>query len=243
MVKWNKLPIEMQTSAVKPYYDILQKKRSSIFIKRVFDFVVSLILLILLSPVIAIIAFYIKLDSKGKVFFKQIRITQYGREFCIYKFRTMIEEAEQIGAQVTLSNDFRVTRVGKTLRKYRLDEIPQLLNVLKGDMSFVGARPEVKKYVNEYTDEMRATLLLPAGITSEASILYKDEANLLDKAEDVDAAYINYILPRKMNCNLKGIKRFGFWNDIKIMFMTVFAVLSKNDKYGSDDINAQHTRQ
>jgi len=161
--------------------------------------------------------------------FRQIRITQYGKKFRIYKFRTMIPDAEAAGSQVTAKNDMRVTGAGKFLRKYRFDEIPQLLNVIAGDMSFVGTRPEVVKYVGHYTDEMTATLLLPAGITSEASILYKDEEKLLSDAENTDAVYIEKILPQKMKYNLDAIEQFGFFSDIKTMLRTVAAVVKKNE--------------
>ena len=172
-----------------------------------------------------IIAVWIKLDSRGTVFFRQRRVTAYGRVFRIFKFRTMVSDAEKIGSQVTVNADSRVTRAGKFLRKCRLDELPQLFNVLAGDMSFVGTRPEVERYVDRYTDEMRATLLMPAGITSLASIKYKDEEKLLDGADDPDQVYVNEVLPGKMEYNLEYIKRFNFFYDIKLMFMTFFAVL------------------
>ena len=223
--KWEDLPDELKIDEVRPYYDILSKKKGSLIIKRVFDIVVSLIMLILLSPVFLILVIAIKADSKGPVFYRQERITQYGRTFKIFKFRTMVNNADKIGTQVTVNNDARITKVGSFIRDYRLDEISQLLNILTGDMSFVGTRPEVKKYVDAYTPEMMATLLLPAGVTSLASIKYKDEAELLEQAEDADKAYIEKVLPRKMKYNLEGINSFGFWNDIKLMFMTVGAVV------------------
>lgn len=178
-----------------------------------------------LPEVFLVLAEWIKMDSKGPVFFRQERITQYGRVFRIFKFRTMVNNADKIGSQVTVGGDARITRVGAKIRKVRLDEIPQLINVLIGDMSFVGTRPEVKRYVDAYTDEMYATLLLPAGITSEASIRYKDEDEILAGAEDVDKAYIEQVLPDKMKYNLDEIKRFGFFREIGTMFRTVLAVL------------------
>ena len=190
MISWEKLPSQMQTEAVKPYYEILQKKQISLIFKRLFDIVVSIIMLLILSPVFLVLAIAIKLDSKGPVFYRQVRVTQYGKEFRIFKFRTMVTNADKIGSQVTVGGDSRITRVGKVIRECRLDEIGQLLNILGGSMTFVGTRPEVPKYVEKYTSEMWATLLLPAGVTSEASIRYKDEAALLDAAEDVDATYI-----------------------------------------------------
>lgn len=218
----------MQTEAVKPYYEILQKKQISLIFKRLFDIVVSLIMLLILSPVFLVLAIAIKLDSKGPVFYRQVRVTQYGKEFRIFKFRTMVNNADKIGSQVTVGGDSRITRVGKVIRECRLDEIGQLLNILGGSMTFVGTRPEVPKYVEKYTSEMWATLLLPAGVTSEASIRYKDEAALLDAAEDVDTTYIQDVLPGKMKYNLRSIQEYSFFKDIKTMFQTVFAVVEKD---------------
>lgn len=228
MISWEKLPPQMQTEAVKPYYEILQKKQISLIFKRSFDIVVSFIMLLILSPVFLVLAIAIKLDSKGPVFYRQVRVTQYGKEFRIFKFRTMVNNADKIGSQVTVGGDSRITRVGKVIRECRLDEIGQLLNILGGSMTFVGTRPEVPKYVEKYTSEMWATLLLPAGVTSEASIRYKDEAALLDAAEDVDATYIQDVLPGKMKYNLRSIQEYSFFKDIKTMFQTIFAVVEKN---------------
>lgn len=228
MISWEKLPSQMQTEAVKPYYEILQKKQISLIFKRLFDIVVSIIMLLILSPVFLVLAIAIKLDSKGPVFYRQVRVTQYGKEFRIFKFRTMVTNADKIGSQVTVGGDSRITRVGKVIRECRLDEIGQLLNILGGSMTFVGTRPEVPKYVEKYTSEMWATLLLPAGVTSEASIRYKDEAALLDAAEDVDATYIQDVLPGKMKYNLRSIQEYSFFKDIETMFQTVFAVVEKN---------------
>ena len=228
MISWEKLPPQMQTEAVKPYYEILQKKQIGLIFKRSFDIVVSLIMLLILSPVFLVLAIAIKLDSKGPVFYRQVRVTQYGKEFRIFKFRTMVNNADKIGSQVTVGGDSRITRVGKVIRECRLDEIGQLLNILGGSMTFVGTRPEVPKYVEKYTPEMWATLLLPAGVTSEASIRHKDEAALLGAAEDVDATYIQDVLPGKMKYNLRSIQEYSFFKDIKTMFQTVFAVVEKN---------------
>jgi lipopolysaccharide/colanic/teichoic acid biosynthesis glycosyltransferase len=222
--RWEELPGSMQVDEVRKYYEILQRKRGSLFWKRVFDMVVSLILLILLSPVFLILAVAIKIDSKGPVFYRQVRVTQYGRKFRIHKFRSMINRADEKGSLVTVGNDSRITRVGRLIRDKRLDELPQLIDVLQGNMSFVGVRPEVPKYVKEYTPEMRATLLLPAGITNLTSIYYKDEAKLLNKAGDPDKVYIEEILPKKMEWNLRGIEEFGFWRDVRTMIETVFVV-------------------
>lgn len=224
--KWEDLPLEMQTEDVRKYYDIVSKKRVSLLFKRIFDVVLSLIMLIILLPFFGVMAVAIKLDSDGPVFYRQTRITQYNEPFYIFKFRSMIVDADK-GSQVTVGNDARITNVGKIIRKYRLDELSQLLNILTGTMTFVGTRPEVPKYVAEYTPAMMATLLLPAGVTSLASIYYKDEAELLNAAIDAEKCYIEEILPRKMYYNLKALQEFNFWRDIRLMFMTVFAVCGK----------------
>ena len=226
LCKWDKLPQNMQTAEVKKYYDILKTKHISLLFKRAFDVVVSLIMLLILLPLFIVLAIVIKLDSKGPVFYRQVRITQYGKKFKIHKFRSMVQNADR-GSQVTVGNDSRITKVGKFIRKCRLDEISQLIDILQGNMTFVGTRPEVEKYVNEYDENMIATLLLPAGVTSEASIYYKDEADILDKAEDSNKTYIEEVLPAKMYYNLKAIEKFSFFHDIKVMFMTVFAVCGK----------------
>ena len=222
---WDKLPEYMRNDKVKPYYELLKKRTGSLIMKRIFDIVMSLLLLMILSPVFLVVSIWIKLDSKGPVFFRQVRVTTYGKQFRIFKFRTMCENAEKKGSLVTVGNDSRITKVGEKIRHCRLDEIPQLLNVLAGDMTFVGTRPEVVKYVNAYSDEMYATLLLPAGITSVASIQYKDEDEILSKAEDPDDAYIHEVLPDKMKYNLASIENFSFLNEIKIMANTLKAVI------------------
>ena len=216
MCRWDELPQNMQVKEVKRYYDILQRHKASLILKRLFDIIVAGVLLVLLSPLLLILAVCIKLDSKGPVFFRQVRVTTYG---------TMVNNADKIGTQVTTKGDTRITKVGKALRGCRLDELPQLLNILSGDMTFVGTRPEVEKYVAHYTDEMKATLLLPAGVTSRASIEYKDEDKLLESAENADQVYIEQILPEKMKYNLKAIEEFSFWQDIKTMLATVIAVI------------------
>lgn len=225
--KWKKLPPEMQNDAVRPYYDKLRERNFSLFWKRCFDFFVSTIMLIVLLPLFLILALAIKIDSRGPVFFRQERVTQYGKKFRIFKFRTMVNNADKIGAQVTVQNDMRITRVGKFIRKCRLDEVSQLIDIWRGKMSFVGTRPEVPKYVERYTEEMMATLLLPAGVTSEASIRYKDEDELLKDVENIDDAYVETVLPKKMEYNLESLKKQGFWRDIGTMFKTVFAVLKR----------------
>ena len=228
--EWDELPKSLQKEEVREYYDILSKKRISLRLKRIFDFSVASVMLVLLSPVMLVISVMIVTDSPGGVFYRQERVTAYCRKFRIHKFRTMVSNADKLGTAVTVGNDSRITKVGAFLRKYRLDELPQLIDVLNGDMSFVGTRPEATKYVRKYTPLMRATLLLPAGITSEASIRYKDEADLLVEAKNVDKVYVEQILPAKMEYNLKAIKNFSFLGDIATMFRTVFAVLGKEYK-------------
>ena len=226
--KWEKLPEELQIEEVKPYYEILRKKNFSLFWKRMFDVVVSSLMLIILFPFFLILSLSIVIDSRGGVFYRQERVTQYGKHFRIFKFRTMVKNADKKGTLVTVGNDSRITRVGKFIRKLRLDEVSQLIDIFRGTMTFVGTRPEVPKYVDRYKAEYMATLLLPAGVTSMASIMFKDEDELLKDKEDVDKAYVEEVLPRKMEYNLSELKKFSYWRDIKIRFMTVFAVLGKN---------------
>lgn len=225
--KWEELPDFMRTDEVRPYYEALKKKRLSLFFKRVVDLVGGLVLLVLLAIPMAVIAVLIKLDSEGPVFYRQERITTYGNHFKIHKFRTMVSNADKIGTAVTVGNDSRITKVGAKLRGCRLDELPQVLDLITGNMSFVGTRPEAVKYVKKYKPEYMATLLLPAGITSEASIRYKDEAESLEAATDPDRVYVEEIVPQKMKFNLQAIEKFSFWGDIATMFRTVFAVLGK----------------
>ncbi|MCF0134810.1 MAG: sugar transferase [Lachnospiraceae bacterium] len=227
MKAWNELPKCMQCDEVRPYYETLKKREGQILCKRVFDITVAIVALFILALPMVIISILIALDSKGGVLYRQKRVTTYGREFYIHKFRTMVANADRIGSAVTVSQDSRVTGIGRVLRKYRLDEFPQLFDVIKGDMSFVGTRPEVPRYVKQYTPEMLATLLLPAGITSEASLRYKDEATLLQEADDADRVYVEQILPEKMKYNLESIRNFSFLNEIRTMFRTVLAVLGK----------------
>ena len=226
--KWENLPAFMQIPEVRPYWDVLNKKRGQLVLKRVFDITVALILLVVLAIPMAVIALMIKREDPGPVLYRQERVTTYGKHFRIHKFRTMVVNADKIGTAVTIGADPRITKIGAKLRGYRLDELPQVFDVIKGDMSFVGTRPEAKKYVEKYKPEYNATLLMPAGITSEASIRYKDEAKLLDAADDVDKVYVEQVLPAKMKWNLESIERFGFLCEMLTMFRTVFAVLGKD---------------
>ncbi|WP_296627372.1 sugar transferase [uncultured Negativibacillus sp.] len=225
MKPWEQLPPSLQNDSVRPYYDALSRKKGQLVCKRIFDFLLSAVLLVVLSPVMLVLAIAIKLDSPGTVMFRQVRVTQYGKEFRIFKFRTMVQNAPQLGTQVTVAGDSRITRMGHLLRRCRLDELPQLLNILRGEMSFVGTRPEVPKYVARYTPQMMATLLLPAGVTSQASILYKDEDRLLSAAENADETYVQQVLPGKMEYNLQSLMEFSFWGELKTMLDTVLAVL------------------
>lgn len=237
LIKWEDIPKEMQNAQVRKYYDILRKKQISMIAKRMFDIIVSFVMLVLLSPIFLVLAVAIKIDSPGPVFYRQVRVTQYNKRFSIFKFRTMIQNADR-GSQVTVDNDSRITRVGKIIRGARLDEISQLIDVFRGTMTFVGTRPEVPKYTEQYTDEMMATLLLPAGVTSLASICYKDEAKLLDGADDTDRVYVEKVLPAKMKYNLGAIETFSFWGDVKVMFMTVAAVCGRDYTICADNNNA-----
>jgi len=223
------LPEFMRNELVIKTQKELRQRKGYLISKRIFDIVVSLLLLVSLSIVFLVIAIAIKLEDGGPVFYRQERITTYGRTFRIFKFRTMVKDADKLGTAVTQQNDPRISKVGHKLRKLRLDELPQLINVLVGDMSFVGVRPEVAKYVDKYSDEMNATLLLPAGITSPASIEYKDEDEVIEKfkgsGRSVDEIYVEEILPDKMKYNLKYIEEFSVINDIKIMIRTAIAVV------------------
>lgn len=231
--KWEDLPEFMKIPEVRPYYDALKKKQLSLICKRVFDICAAVFVLIALLIPMLVIAVMIKLDSPGPIFYRQERVTTYGKHFRIHKFRTMVSNADQIGSAVTVEHDSRITKVGRRIRDLRLDELPQLFDVIEGNMTFVGTRPEAVKYVEQYQPEYYATLLLPAGITSEASIRYKDEAELLSQADDVDRVYVDQVLPGKMKWNLDSVKRFGFWRDIATMFRTVAAVLWKD--YSEED--------
>lgn len=225
MISWEQLPPQMQNDVVRPYYEILRKRRGTLILKRCFDIVASSLLIVLLSPVLLVLAILIKKDSPGPVFYRQERVTTGGRSFRIFKFRTMVANADRIGSLVTTAGDSRITKMGKKIRSSRLDEIPQLFNIFIGDMSFVGTRPEVPKYVAAYTDEMWATLLMPAGVTSIASITYKKEderiAELTSKGMTVDEAYTKYILPEKMQYNYEYLKDCNVLKDIIICIKTL----------------------
>ncbi len=223
MVNWDKLPSYMKNPQVREYYDILLNRKFSLFLKRVLDVCLSAVLIVLLAIPMLVISLVVKFTSEGPAVFKQIRITTGGREFKILKFRTMTVNQDKNSSQITLTDDDRITGCGRFLRKYRLDELPQLFNVLSGSMSFVGTRPEVPRYVNKYSPEMYATLLMPAGITSLASIEFKDEEVFMN-GEDTDEKYVRLVLPKKMKLNLEYIRTFSVLKDIKIMFKTLTGV-------------------
>lgn len=235
--RWNELPGVMRTREVRKYYNIIKKRQMSLKIKRLFDIVVASIMLMFLAIPMLVIAVCIKLDSRGPVFFRQERVTQYGRIFKIYKFRTMVVNANELGASVTVDNDRRITRMGKLLRKIRADEFPQLFNILAGDMTLVGTRPEVPEYVKQYSKEMYATLLLPAGLTSRTSIAYKDEDKILGNAANPDKAYVEEVLPAKMKYNLEALRKFGFAEDCRVLWDTFESVV------GSERLSVTKSRR
>ncbi len=222
--KWEELPDKMRIPEVRPYWDALNERYGQLVAKRAFDVLGSVGLLAVLSPAMAAAAIAIKVDSPGPVMYRQERVTQYGKRFRIHKFRTMVVNADKMGALVTSDRDPRITRVGEFLRKYRIDEFPQLIDVLVGDMSFVGTRPEVQKYVDAYEPEWLATLLLPAGVTSRASIEFKDEAELISGVENTDEAYVRLVLPKKMKLNLASLTDASLVGDFKDILGTVSSV-------------------
>ena len=234
---WQLLPDEMRTKEVRKYYNILMKHRMWLKMKRFLDVIVAGIMLAVLIIPMGVIALAIRLDSPGPVFFRQERVTQYGRIFKIYKFRTMVVNANELGASVTVDNDRRITRMGKLLRKIRADEFPQLFNILAGDMTLVGTRPEVPEYVKQYSKEMYATLLLPAGLTSRTSIAYKDEDKILGNAANPDKAYVEEVLPAKMKYNLEALRKFGFAEDCRVLWDTFESVV------GSERLSVTKSRR
>lgn len=219
------LTFMQQTEELQEYKELLNRQRVSLFFKRVFDIVVSALILLLLSPVFLLLSIAIKLDSSGPVFYRQVRVGRYGEDFKIFKFRSMVQDADKKGLALTTEGDARITRVGKLIRKCRLDEFSQVLNVLEGTMSLVGPRPEVRRYVDLYEPEYLATLLIRPGVTATASIAFRNEDELLNSGGDPEEIYVKQILPEKMRYNLEYLKNISVWNDIKIMLQTVLAVL------------------
>ena len=196
--------------------------------KRLFDFIASFYGLIVLSPIFVLAALWIKIDSRGPIFFRQERVDFQGSLFRIHKFRTMVLDAEKKGKQITVGADSRITTVGRVLRKYKLDELPQLIDVLVGDMSLVGPRPEVPKYICCYSDDEKHDVLsVKPGITDNASIEFRDENELLASSKDPEAAYINEVLPKKIALYRKYVKERSFFGDVAIIFKTIFLIVKK----------------
>lgn len=191
------------------------------FIKRVFDFFAALIGIIVISPILIVVSIAIKLDSPGNIMFLQKRVGRDEKEFYIYKFRTMVTDAEKLGKQITVGKDSRITKVGVFLRKYKIDELPQLFNVLKGDMSLVGPRPEVPKYVALYSEEQKKVLSVRPGITDLASLRYSDENEILGKVDNPEEYYINVIMKDKLNLNLEYIEKSNLFFDISLIIKTI----------------------
>lgn len=209
------------------YGAIVKKKGFSLFLIRCFDFLTAFFgLLFLLIPFV-VIAIAIKCDSKGEVFFRQVRVGKNGKTFRIYKFRTMVKDAEKKGLQLSISSDARITKVGKILRKTKCDELPQLINVLLGDMSFVGPRPEVPKYVELYDEEQKNVLLIRPGITDEASIRYRNENDVLEQSDDPERTYIEEVMPDKLRINLEYLTKIGLLYNVKIILRTIVAVFKE----------------
>lgn len=200
-------------------------KKINAIVKRIFDFLASLVGIIIISPILLIVAIAIKIDSNGNILFLQKRIGKNGVPFYIYKFRTMVSDAEKLGKQITVGKDNRITKVGAFLRKYKIDELPQLFNVLKGDMSLVGPRPEVPKYVELYTESERRVLEVRPGITDLASLRYKDENDILGKVDNPEEYYINVIMKDKLKLNLEYIEKSNLIFDISLIFKTIIKCL------------------
>ena len=214
-----------QVNAESDFDSLLRKKKFSLFLKRCFDITASAFGLLVLAVPFLIIAIIIKVTSKGPVFFRQVRVGKNGKEFRIFKFRTMVADAEKKGMQITVGADSRITGIGKFLRKTKVDELPQLINVFIGQMSFVGPRPEVPRYVAMYSDYQRNILRIKPGITELASIVYRDENEVLAQSEDPEKTYIEDIMPKKIRLNIEYMKKLGFWYDLKLIFMTFAAIL------------------
>ncbi len=204
---------------------LLKQKKGQLIIKRLFDFIVSLFGILILLPLLLVLAIIIKLDSGGPVFFKQVRVGKEGTEFKIFKFRTMEVDAEKKGMQITVGKDKRITKSGHILRHSKLDELPQLINVLKGDMSFVGPRPEVPKYVALYNEYQKNILKVRPGITDLASIEYRDENTLLAKSKDPEDTYTKEIMPKKIELNIEYLKNMSVFYDIKLILKTILVIL------------------
>ena len=204
---------------------VLEKRKLQLVLKRAMDIVISGCALAVIWPVLLLIALAIKIDDPGPVFYRQVRVGRNGKEFRIFKFRTMIVDADKKGLAITVGRDNRITRMGRLLRKTKLDELAQLINVFTGEMSFVGPRPEVPKYVNMYTPYQRQVLLVRPGITDYASIAYRNENDLLEGADDPERMYIDVIMPDKIELNMKYLREISPLADIRLIFSTIVAVI------------------
>ena len=205
--------------------DVLKRRRGRLALKRVMDIAISGAALCVLWPVLLLIALAIVIDDPGPVFYRQVRVGRGGKEFRIFKFRTMVVDADKKGLQITVGRDSRITRMGALLRKTKLDELAQLLNVFLGQMSFVGPRPEVPRYVAMYTPYQRQVLLVRPGITDYASIAYRNENDLLAGADDPERMYVEEIMPAKIELNMKYLRRVSPLEDIRLIFATIAAVI------------------
>lgn len=221
----DKEEVKTENSDLIDFDAVLKKKSAALFFKRCFDIFASLFGLLFLAIPFVFIAIAIKTSSKGPVYFRQERVGKNGKLFRIFKFRTMVSDAESKGMQITVGADSRITKVGKFLRKTKIDELPQLINVLLGQMSFVGPRPEVPHYVELYTDYQRNVLRIKPGITELASIIYKDENEVLAQSDDPEKTYIEEIMPKKIGINMEYIQKMNVFYDIKLIFKTFAAVL------------------
>lgn len=230
ITRFEELPKEMQNSAVKEYAVLLSGKKGTLLAKRILEFLLCGLVFLITLPLFLAIAAGVGLTSEGPVFFRQERVGRDMKPFFILKFRTMIKDADRQGIQLTTGNDSRITGFGRLLRKTNLDEMPQILNVLKGEMSIIGTRPEVRRYVAHYTDEMYATLLLAPGMLSDASVKYKDENSLLTGVENPQEIYLRKILPDKMRYNLAYLKNISVNTDIHIIFNSICCAFSREKK-------------
>lgn len=221
---------ENENAGVVDFDALMKKKKAALFFKRCFDIAASFFGILFLLIPFAAVAVAVKCSSRGPVFFRQVRVGKNGREFRIYKFRTMVADAEKKGMQITVGGDSRVTGIGRVLRKTKVDELPQLFNVFAGQMSFVGPRPEVPHYVDMYSDYQKNVLRIKPGITELASIVYRDENDVLAKSEDPERTYIEEIMPEKIKLNMQYMQKMNVFYDIYLIFRTFVAVLKRGEK-------------
>ena len=221
---------ENENAGVVDFDALMKKKKAALFFKRCFDITASFFGILFLLIPFAVVAVAVKCSSRGPVFFRQVRVGKNGRKFRIYKFRTMVADAEKKGMQITVGGDSRVTGIGRVLRKTKVDELPQLFNVFAGQMSFVGPRPEVPHYVDMYSDYQKNVLRIKPGITELASIVYRDENDVLAKSEDPERTYIEEIMPEKIKLNMQYMQKMNVFYDIYLIFRTFAAVLKRGEK-------------